>query len=54
VSSPKAPQSNITDHRNPNVVNNNIASPHFLTFYGGQNRTLEFRLRWLGSTEKSP
>jgi len=45
---------NITDHRNPNVVNNNIASPHFLTFYGGQNRTLEFRLRWLGSTEKSP
>ena len=45
--------SNVTDHRNPNVVNNNIGSPHFLSFYGGQRRTLEFRLRWLGKAEKS-
>jgi hypothetical protein len=44
--------SNITDHKNPNVVNNNIGSAHFLQFYGGQSRTFEFRLRWLGKAEK--
>jgi hypothetical protein len=45
---------NITDHKNANVVNNNTASTHFLTFYGGQRRTLEFRLRWLGKAGPRP
>ena len=39
---------NITNHRNPNVVNNNLDSPQFLSFYGGQSRALNFRIRWLG------
>ncbi len=39
---------NITDHKNPNVVNANASSPNFLRFYGGQSRSLNFRLRWLG------
>lgn len=41
---------NITNHRNPNVVNNNIDSPGFLTFVGGQHRALTVRLRFLGKT----
>ena len=40
---------NITGHQNPNTVNNNMASPHFLHFYGGQRRALNFRVRWLAS-----
>lgn len=39
---------NITNHQNPNVVNNNIDSPQFMTFYGGQARALNLRIRWLG------
>lgn len=39
---------NITNHRNPNVVINNIDSPLFLSYYGGQSRALNFRIRWLG------
>jgi hypothetical protein len=39
---------NLTNHKNPNLVNNNISSPEFLTFYGGQGRTWIFRIRWLG------
>ncbi len=39
---------NITDHKNPNVVNNNASSENFMHFYGGQSRALNFRLRWLG------
>ncbi len=39
---------NITGHKNPNVVNNIAGSPHFLSFYGGQTRALQFRIRWLG------
>ena len=39
---------NITDRNNPNVVNNNASSPNFLSYYGGQSRSLNFRLRWLG------
>jgi hypothetical protein len=41
---------NITNHRNPNVVNNNVDSPSFLTFAGGQKRALTVRLRFLGKT----
>lgn len=40
---------NITNHRNYDTVNNNAGSPHFLHFYGGQGRSMNFRIRWLGS-----
>ncbi|MFB3828908.1 MAG: carboxypeptidase regulatory-like domain-containing protein [Bryobacteraceae bacterium] len=43
---------NIAGHRNPTVVNANNASPNFMSFYGGQGRTLNFRLRWLGKTNR--
>ncbi len=39
---------NITNHENPNVVNDDMSSPHFLTYYGGQSRAFNLRLRWLG------
>ncbi len=39
---------NITNHRNYDTVNNNTGSPNFLRFYGGQGRSMNFRLRWLG------
>jgi hypothetical protein len=43
---------NLTNRRNPNVVNNNTDSPNFLHFYGGQSRSLNFRLRWLGKVAR--
>ncbi len=39
---------NITNHKNPNTVINNINSDRFLQFFGGQSRALVFRIRWLG------
>jgi len=39
---------NLTNRKNPNVVNNNASSPHFMCYYGGQSRSLNFRVRWLG------
>ncbi len=39
---------NLTGHKNPNVVNNVMGSPQFLSMYGGQSRALQFRIRWLG------
>ncbi len=39
---------NITNHHNYNVVNNNISSPLFMSFYGGQSRAFNLRIRWLG------
>ncbi|MBL8229564.1 MAG: TonB-dependent receptor [Bryobacterales bacterium] len=39
---------NITNHRNPNVVNNVVGSPNFLQVYGGQGRAFNVRIRWLG------
>ncbi|MGH9721524.1 MAG: hypothetical protein ACRD8O_15045, partial [Bryobacteraceae bacterium] len=39
---------NVTGKRNPTVVDNNVVSPTFLHYYGGQGRSLNFRLRWLG------
>ncbi len=39
---------NILNRKNPNVVNADTSSPHFMTFYGGQSRALNFRIRWLG------
>ena len=39
---------NITGHFNPTTVNANVASDRFGQFYGGQDRLLIARLRWLG------
>jgi hypothetical protein len=39
---------NITNSRNPNVVNNNVDSPAFLTYGRGQARAFAVRLRFLG------
>jgi Carboxypeptidase regulatory-like domain len=39
---------NITNSGNPNVVNNNIDSPAFLTYGRGQLRAFAVRLRFLG------
>jgi hypothetical protein len=39
---------NLTGRRNPSTVNANTASANFMTYYGGQGRTLNFRIRWLG------
>jgi len=40
--------SNITNHRNPTVVNNVIGAPQFMQYFGSNGRHLLFRLRWLG------
>jgi carboxypeptidase family protein len=40
--------SNLTNNGNPNVVNNNIDSPMFLTYGRGQVRAFATRLRFLG------
>jgi hypothetical protein len=39
---------NITDRKNPAVVNNNIDSPQFLTFSAFDRRTFTGRIRFLG------
>jgi hypothetical protein len=39
---------NLTNHGNPNVVNNNIDSPMFLAYGRGQQRAFNVRLRFLG------
>ena len=39
---------NITNRANYALVNNNIASPDFLQFYGSEPRKLVVRIRWLG------
>lgn len=39
---------NVTNHRNPNTVNNDVQSPEFLRYYGSDGRALNFRVRWLG------
>src|SRR5262249_44730471 len=38
---------NITNHFNPDSVNGSVESSQFLKFFGGQPRTLAFRIRWL-------
>jgi hypothetical protein len=40
---------NVTNHKNPAVVNNVVGAPGFMSFYGSQGRHLVFRLRWLGT-----
>ncbi|MGE5486440.1 MAG: carboxypeptidase regulatory-like domain-containing protein [bacterium] len=39
---------NLTNHDNPNSVNSDTGAPNFLHMYGGQGRSLNFRIRWLG------
>jgi hypothetical protein len=39
---------NVTNRHNPSVVDNNVDSPHFLSFSGLQGRALVARLRLLG------
>jgi hypothetical protein len=39
---------NLTNSGNPNVVDNNIDSPRFLTYGRGQRRAVNVRLRFLG------
>jgi hypothetical protein len=39
---------NITNNLNPNVVNNVIGTPQFLTYGRGQARAFSVRLRLLG------
>ena len=41
---------NLTNNGNPNVVDNNIDSPTFLTYGRGQRRAFNVRLRFLGRT----
>ena len=44
----RAGYNNLTNHGNPNVVNNNVDSPFFLTYGGGERRATNVRLRFLG------
>jgi hypothetical protein len=39
---------NVTNRKNPTVVNNNVDSPQFLTFGGTQHRVFTGRIRFLG------
>ncbi len=39
---------NVTNRLNPTVVNSNTASQNFMQFYGGADRSFNFRIRWLG------
>ena len=39
---------NALDRRNSNVVNSDFDSPRFMTFYRGQPRAVNVRLRFLG------
>lgn len=39
---------NIMGRLNPNFVNNDINSPQYGQFFGGQRQTAVFRIRWLG------
>lgn len=41
---------NLTNHQNPDFVNDQIGSPNFRQFYGAQGRAVTFRVRWLGKT----
>jgi len=44
----RAGANNLTDHRNPAAVNNNIDSPGFLTFSAIEDRAFVARIRFLG------
>jgi hypothetical protein len=42
---------NITGHENFTLVNNNMASRHFLEYGGGTRRSFTFRVRYLGRSK---
>ncbi|HKD78714.1 MAG TPA: carboxypeptidase regulatory-like domain-containing protein [Candidatus Angelobacter sp.] len=44
---------NVTDRSNPSIVDTNINSPTFLSFFGTDHRTLAGRLRFLGKAERT-
>ena len=44
----RAGMDDVTDRSNPNVVDNNVNSPSFLTFFGTNHRTFNGRIRFLG------
>ncbi|HET9836987.1 MAG TPA: TonB-dependent receptor [Candidatus Angelobacter sp.] len=44
----RAGMDDLTDRTNPNVVDNNVNSPSFLTFFGTNHRTFNGRIRFLG------
>jgi hypothetical protein len=44
---------NVTGRKNPNVVINTVGSPQFMSFYGGQRRAFNLRIRWLGKDPRS-
>ncbi|HWB84921.1 MAG TPA: TonB-dependent receptor [Bryobacteraceae bacterium] len=39
---------NITNHKNPTVVNNIIGAPQYMQYFGSEGRHLIFRIRWIG------
>ena len=39
---------NLTDRRNPDIVNNVVTSTRYLQYFGGSGRSVNFRIRWLG------
>jgi hypothetical protein len=39
---------NLTNRVNPDTVNNMVSSSRYLVFYGGNGRSSNFRIRWLG------
>jgi hypothetical protein len=47
----RAGMDDITDRANPSVVDNNINSPTFLTFFGTGHRTFNGRIRFLGKSK---
>jgi hypothetical protein len=47
----RAGMDDITDRANPNVVDNNINSPTFLSFFGTGHRTFNGRIRFLGKSK---
>jgi hypothetical protein len=42
---------NITNRINPDSVNNVIGAPQFRQFFGGNGRSTNFRVRWLGRAQ---
>jgi hypothetical protein len=50
----RAGLNNITGHQNSNAVENVVGGPNYLYQYGGQSRSLNFRLLYLGKTKPAP
>jgi hypothetical protein len=50
----RAGLNNVTGRQNSNAVENVVGGPNYLYQYGGQSRSLNFRLRFLGKTKPAP